>query len=165
MTFEQFDELTDDMIKQVLKMRSTKGQEYANSEADRLKNFTDIAEECGVSPLVVWQVYFKKHIRAIDSYIKRGEVLSESIEGRFVDAITYLLLGYGLIVDAAEVQDKQRAASEQQKYEHSCASQARERLKVCVEYPHNYVRNAGGWYVCSICGTVNFISTYLAHTK
>ncbi len=109
MTFKQFDSLTQDMLSKVIQMRDTKGKEYANSEIDRLANFKDIAAELSVSPLVVWSIYFKKHIRAIDNFVKRGtgEVLSESIEGRFVDAITYLLLGYGLVVDQQELEKEQ----------------------------------------------------------
>ncbi len=137
MTFKQFDELTNKLLEQVLTMRNTKGKEYANSDLDRLKNFTDIAEETGTSPLIVWQVYFKKHIRAIDSFIKRGETLSnEGIEGRFVDAITYLLLGYGLIIDA-------QSPTEAIKYNPMCAK--------CVHKLNDH--NINGCTKCS-CTTI-----------
>ena len=108
MTPRDFDNLTDQVLSQVVNMKNTKGKEYANSEIDRLANFYDIAKETGASPLVVWSVYFKKHLRAIDFFVKNGNVRSESIEGRFVDAITYLLLGYGLVVEHIQANETRR---------------------------------------------------------
>ncbi len=106
MTFKQFDDLTEEIFQKIRSLRDTKGKEYArNDNLDRLKNFTDIAQECNINPLKVWQVYFKKHTRAIDSFVTNHEVLSESIESRFLDALTYLLLGYALIVDRTEQSD------------------------------------------------------------
>ena len=100
MTFEQFDAIVAARIKVLQETMATKGMEYANSELDRLANFKKIAEEIGLTPLRVWSVYFKKHTRAIDSYVRTGQIYSaESITGRINDAIAYLLLLEGLVVD------------------------------------------------------------------
>lgn len=78
-----------------------KGAEYANDD-DRCENFKIAAELLGVDPLTVWAVYFFKHISSIMTFVKVGgdeTKLSEPIEGRFQDAINYLVLGSALICD------------------------------------------------------------------
>jgi hypothetical protein len=85
-----------------------KGNDYTQGDADRLINFKRIAAELGVSPLLVWWVYFKKHIDAIAAYVKTGKIESEPLYGRFIDAQNYLYLGWALEVDddkALEVDD------------------------------------------------------------
>jgi hypothetical protein len=75
-----------------------KGTDYSSKE-DRLSNFKKLAEDLGVSPMVIWSVYFKKHIDAILSFSKNGQVESEPIRERFVDARNYLDLGLALVED------------------------------------------------------------------
>lgn len=48
-------------------------------------------------PKIILMIYFMKHIRSIEAWIKNGEISSEErIEGRIIDAITYLTLLWGL---------------------------------------------------------------------
>ncbi len=101
MTSNEFEKIQAYLLRQVQTINETKGREYTNDDKNFLKNFYTIANDCGINPLIVWQVFFKKHIRAIDYFIKVGDTLSESIESRFVDALNYLMLGYALIVDGA----------------------------------------------------------------
>jgi hypothetical protein len=97
MTFQQFDKFQEDLLKEVVKMKDTKGKEYANSE-DRFANFNRLAPRLGISNLAVCLVYLTKHMDAIESYCKTGKTHStESIQGRIVDAITYLTLLAGMI--------------------------------------------------------------------
>lgn len=78
-------------------MKDTKGKEYANSTS-RFANFDRLAERLGVSNLIVGWVYITKHLDSIESFIKTGRTFStEPIEGRLVDAITYLTLIAGMI--------------------------------------------------------------------
>lgn len=130
MNFVEFDRLFDQLIEKCRRMRDTKGQEYANSQSDRLANFKEIAEELGIitigdlkkvflgsevsdadqayilnmlkpNPKAVLAVYWLKHVRSIQHFLKTGEVKSEErIEGRIADAITYLGLLWGLEVDS-----------------------------------------------------------------
>jgi hypothetical protein len=95
MTFEEFDKLLDKMHQEETQIAATKGKEY--TQGDRLDNFKRIAKEIGVSPKKVLYVYLKKHLDSIASYIKSEKVLSESIEGRILDARVYLSLLRGLI--------------------------------------------------------------------
>lgn len=97
MTFQQFDEYQEILLKEVVVMKTTKGKEYANSE-DRFANFNRLAPRLGISNLAVCLVYLTKHMDAIESYCKNERTYStESIQGRIVDAITYLTLLGGMI--------------------------------------------------------------------
>lgn len=82
-------------------LRATKGHEYATDE-DTLADFKEVAAALGVSPFRVWGVYVKKHERAIESFIREGHTLSESIESRIMDVIVYHILLLGLVHDARE---------------------------------------------------------------
>jgi NADPH-dependent glutamate synthase beta subunit-like oxidoreductase len=46
----------------------------------------------GLSPAQALGVYMKKHLDAIFTFIGKGRVESEPIEGRIHDAVNYLLL-------------------------------------------------------------------------
>lgn len=96
MTFDEFNNYTEELLGQVTKMRDTKGKEYANS-LDRFDNFNRLSKRLDLDRLKVAWVYFIKHIDAIESYIKTGKVISEPINGRIVDATTYLTLIGGMI--------------------------------------------------------------------
>lgn len=100
MTFQEFQQLQDDAFIRRSGLAKTKGKEYAHSE-DRFANFNRLATELGISNVMVGYIFFKKHLDSIISYIKDGQTYStESIEGRFDDAILYLELIYGMIKEA-----------------------------------------------------------------
>lgn len=77
-------------------INDTKGEEYVAGNEDALNNFKQVAKMIGVTPLQVCLVFMYKHFCAIASHAKRGEVLSEPIEGRVLDlrlfAALYLAL-------------------------------------------------------------------------
>lgn len=77
-----------------------KGNDYTEYEDDRLSNFKLVAQLTGQTPIQVWSVYWMKHVIAITNFIKKGELQSESIESRFIDASNYELLGLALIEEA-----------------------------------------------------------------
>lgn len=91
-------DLIHETVIEIERLNDTKGREYAG-DAEALSNFYNRAEQMGITPKKVWGIFFGKHIDSIFSYIKRGEVLSEPIEGRIDDAILYLILLKGLIED------------------------------------------------------------------
>lgn len=97
MTFEEFDKFTQELLTEVVKMRDTKGKEYANS-TDRFDNFNRLSKRLDLSREKVLMVYLSKHMDSIDSYIVNGKTFSnEAIRGRIIDAITYLTLLAGMI--------------------------------------------------------------------
>lgn len=86
------------------KMGEEKGESYANSDTDRLKNFRALSEELGTSMEQQLATYLLKHIRAINHWIKMGsvpdgdlDVRSDGIVGRIADAENYLDLLYVMI--------------------------------------------------------------------
>lgn len=100
MTFEEFEILQKQMFADIEKIGAGKGREYASSD-DRLANFKRLALELDMSPEKVAYVYFKKHLDSIQTYLKNGKEFSEEgIRGRFLDAINYLTLIYGLIAES-----------------------------------------------------------------
>ena len=97
MTFPEFDEFCRKLFIKVANMRDTKGKEYVQT-ADRFDNFNRLAQRLHITRNKVWQVYFTKHFDAIESFIDNGREFSEEgIQGRIVDAITYLVLLAGMI--------------------------------------------------------------------
>lgn len=101
MTRDDFNKYIATFTEERRKIQMTKGEAYSGKE-DALDNFKRNARKNGVSPLVVWNVYFSKHLDAIDSYIRGEYSDTEPIEGRFMDAINYLELGYGLMIEKQE---------------------------------------------------------------
>ena len=97
-----FQELHDDCSHII----STKGTDYA-SERDVLDNFKRNALKCGLEPTQIWQVYFSKHLDAIDNAIKRDPkrpvCTGEPLYGRIVDSINYLRLLACLCKEADEI--------------------------------------------------------------
>ncbi len=87
----------------MLDLTATKGEEYANSNADQHANFKRLAEEMGINPEQVLNVYLSKHLDGIKSFIRTNKVYSEPVEGRIDDAILYLILLKGLLVDREKV--------------------------------------------------------------
>lgn len=78
------------------KVLTVKGKDYTQGKG-RYKNFYDLANELNIDAKKILWVYFKKHIDAILSYILHGQVESEPILLRIVDARNYLALLWGLI--------------------------------------------------------------------
>lgn len=98
MTFEEFDQFSEELIAECFKMRTTKGKEYAHSSVDRFANFKRISERKGVTPEMVASIYLQKHLDGIESFINTGLIYSEErVRGRIVDAITYLMLIAGIL--------------------------------------------------------------------
>lgn len=80
----------------------SKGHDYTvgNGDQDRLWNFKTVAGLLGINPLQALGVYWLKHVLAICTYIKTGNLESgEDIDGRFLDESNYNLLGRALIND------------------------------------------------------------------
>lgn len=97
MTFPEFDKVSDEIIAQMIEMRNTKGKEYAGP-GDRFDNFSRLAQRLQIPRNKVLWTYTVKHLDAIESYINnQREFSTERIEGRIVDAMTYLMLLAGMI--------------------------------------------------------------------
>lgn len=101
MTFPEFDKFFDAFVLQCMEMRDTKGKEYAHGDS-RFANFDRGAERLGITREMVANVYLHKHLDSIDSFIATGKVHSENIRGRFIDAVTYLILMAGMVEETMD---------------------------------------------------------------
>ena len=96
MTRDEFSRLVAEVFERIEGLNRTKGVEYAG-EQDALANFKRHADALDLTPEQIWAVYASKHWDAIISYVRRGGVLSEPIDGRILDEILYLCLLLGLV--------------------------------------------------------------------
>ncbi len=97
---DKFEKFVDEAIlPEIKKLRVAKGTNYSGKE-DYLRNFKTIGNELKISPEKVLWTYFKKHIDAIHSYIV-GEYVddTEPINRRIYDAINYLILLLGIVLE------------------------------------------------------------------
>ena len=78
-----------------------KGVEYQTT-ADFLANFKQVADMVDVTPLLVWAIYFHKHVCSIMKYVQTGKDSAEGIESRFDDCANYLALGWALIQELVD---------------------------------------------------------------
>lgn len=110
MKWEEQKRLFDAMVGELNGLLTNKGREYA-SDADALANFKS-GDDIGVTPLQKAWIFTEKHISAIKSYIKKGQVLSnEPIEGRVHDAINYLFLILCLIKEQEQAKVKESGST------------------------------------------------------
>lgn len=110
MTFEDFDKLQETLLGKVKDMKNTKGREYAGT-SDRFDNFNRASSKIGIHRIQILMVYLAKHLDSIDTFVREFpkdknyvKKLSEPIEGRIVDAITYLTLLAGMITEEKPVE-------------------------------------------------------------
>ena len=81
-----------DLNEEEYNINVTKGEEYAIENEDALNNFKQVAEMLGTTPRMVCAIYMYKHFCSIMNHAKRGDVLSEPIEGRILDLRLYAAL-------------------------------------------------------------------------
>jgi hypothetical protein len=96
MNTKDFETFREELLKECAGLIVTKGADYSGLN-DRLRNFKEDGKELGLTPLMFWAVYLRKHLAAIWTYVRQGQVASEPIRSRFVDAINYLILGAALV--------------------------------------------------------------------
>lgn len=96
MDIKSFEVIVGEMVEREAKVMVTKGRDYTVGE-DRLDNFRRVAKAMtedgfAIDMKKVWWILFNKHICAIRKFAMTGEVSSEPIEGRIMDARVYLAL-------------------------------------------------------------------------
>lgn len=101
----QWKSLVNRTFQSIQNLAETKGREYSG-DFDRLANFRRNALALGLMKETVWAIYAAKHWDAIMSYIRNVQAgtpveLSEPIEGRIDDLITYLLLFKAMVEEAS----------------------------------------------------------------
>jgi hypothetical protein len=92
-----FYSIVQDVLEDCITIMREKGDAYAGEGQDKFANFNRLADKLGLDMKKIWQVYFQKHIDAIESFLREEYHDPEPIEGRIKDAINYLLILYGMI--------------------------------------------------------------------
>jgi hypothetical protein len=107
----EFEEYVDAIVNKYLKPTLTaKGNDSARNlgtEAEFTSGFEMVAKRLNnrMDTIDVWAVNFEKHIEAIETWINSRKLESEPLENRFMDAINYLILGWGILVKEGIVPD------------------------------------------------------------
>jgi hypothetical protein len=95
----EYDRIAADLLATAKRIADSKRPAYTVGSPDVLANFKRIGDRTTLGPLKVLDVYLLKHIDSITAYSDGDIEQSEPIEGRFADAINYLLLKYALLVE------------------------------------------------------------------
>lgn len=102
----QFLQILDEVNVKLHALTASKGEEYKGGEDDQIGNFRRMATKTGLTMEQIWQVFFHKHIDAIDTFVRdkaagKDRARSEPIESRIDDAILYLVLLRAILRDQA----------------------------------------------------------------
>ena len=94
MTSKEYESMRKQFLMETLNLSDAKRIEYTegNHETNVLWNFEHIGKTLELTPMKVLSVYLQKHISSLLNYLKTEKEYAESIEGRIMDMINYLLL-------------------------------------------------------------------------
>ena len=103
-----FNKIVKSRIRQIEKMLTSKGAEYAN--ADRLSNFKDGAAFRKRTPEGICLDYVTKHLVALNEFIARIEAGESVPAGQWIEKIQdiaiYMLLMEAILVDSERIPDE-----------------------------------------------------------
>lgn len=106
---KEFLNMVRETFESITKLTATKGQEYAGDgsvNTNQHANFDRWSAELDMTPEKALKVLLNKHLDSINTWVKRLErepvsvmpAPSEPMEGRFDDAILFLLLMKGMYI-------------------------------------------------------------------
>jgi hypothetical protein len=103
MTVEEFDKfIKEEILPDCQAIMSSKGISYSGLE-DKLGNFKRLSVLTNTESEKVLFIYFTKHFDALSSYIRGEYKDSESIRGRILDIINYMLLLAALLKEQNKI--------------------------------------------------------------
>ena len=97
MNLDKRDQLITKFYSDALEMVKRKGRDYEPG-GEAFANLLAEAKELGVHPMQFLLVHMSKHWAALRSYVRKGNLLSEDIEGRLIDIANYAALFHCLIL-------------------------------------------------------------------
>ena len=106
MNQKELDELMEKMIVEEKAIMDRKGPDYTNDNLDRMANFKEIAEEYGVSPLLVLGIYLSKHLSSIRKYCTGKKLTGEGIRSKIADSRNYLVFLRGFVEEIEQEQSE-----------------------------------------------------------
>lgn len=99
MTQVQMCDVMDDIFERCIQFRQTGQKEYAHDSEDAFRNFNSTAERLGYDRKEILWIFLDKHLSGILSHIKGHTSQREDVTGRIGDAIVYLTLLEGMILE------------------------------------------------------------------
>lgn len=106
MTQQEMAHVMDEIMLRMNEFREAGQREYSHREDNAFGNFERVGERLSLSREAVLLVYLEKHLDGIHSYVKGHRSQRENVEGRIIDAIVYLSLLYGMVVERRETEWK-----------------------------------------------------------
>ena len=88
-----------EILPAITRTRDAGQKEYAHDEDDVFANFKRVANALDSSKEKVLMVYLLKHIDGISAYTKGHKSQREDVRGRLTDAIVYLMLLWGMVIE------------------------------------------------------------------
>lgn len=98
-TYNEVARVMEYTFNRVREMREAGQKEYAQDHDNAFANFERMATDVGIDRKKVLWVYLGKHIDGIKSFLKGHKQHREPIDGRFFDAICYLVLLYAMALE------------------------------------------------------------------
>jgi len=92
-------DITEDIINEVRRMRDAGQKEYAHDTDNVFANFDRVSNLLDVDRKKVLMTYMLKHVDGIAAYINGHKSQRENVTGRITDCIVYLTLLWGMIED------------------------------------------------------------------
>ena len=77
-------------------------KEYAHDSEDAFRNFNSAAERLGLDRKEILWIFLDKHLSGILAHIKGHTSQREDVTGRIGDAIVYLCLLEGMVIEERE---------------------------------------------------------------
>ena len=82
-----------------MRTRDAGQREYAQSDDNVFANFERVGKSINSTREKVLMVYLLKHIDGISAYVKGHKSQRETVTGRITDAMVYLMLLWGMVVE------------------------------------------------------------------
>lgn len=89
----------EETFTRVNKLREAGQKEYAHDDQNAFANFERVGSDLGLSREKVLWVYLRKHLDGIVAHINGHVSQREPVDGRIDDAIVYLELLRGMVID------------------------------------------------------------------
>lgn len=106
MTQIEMQDVMDTIFERCKGLRRAGQKEYAHDEGDAFRNFNSAAERLGYDRKEILWIFLDKHLSGILSHIKGHTSQREDVTGRIGDAITYLTLLEGMILEDRQLTEK-----------------------------------------------------------
>lgn len=97
---KEMEQLMDETFGELQKLREAGQKEYAHDTDNAFRNFEAIASRLNISQEKVLWIYLTKHMDGILAHINGHTSQREDVTGRIHDAVVYLCLLKGMIVES-----------------------------------------------------------------